>query len=180
MWSQGSWLGGSLVSARCCVASLTYWYDLVFFVVPSLFMFAAIPWWDDTMLSPLAWICQWTGGQSLLFCVLIFVFAFVLCWWFVFALFGLLLKLTAYWTTGMYRSFTSSLLWPSSRRPRVLIWKLMLLQCHRACWTTWRKPWRCWTEKKHARRALCTWAGLGTDPGDDGRTVGGHLLGDPF
>jgi len=34
--------------------------------------------------------------------------------------------------------------------------------------------------KKHARRALCTWAGLGTDPGDDGRTVGGHLLGDPF
>ena len=48
------------------------------------------------------------------------------------ALFGLLLKMTAYWT--MYGSFTSSLLWPSiSRRPCVLIWKLMLLQCHRAC-----------------------------------------------
>ena len=98
------------------------------------------------MLSPLAWICQWTGSQSFLFCGVVFV----LFWWFVFALFGLLLKMTASWT--MYRSFTSSLLWPSiSRRPRVLIWKLMLLQCHRACWTTWRKPWRRWTEKNVLR-----------------------------
>ena len=31
--------------------------------------------------------------------------------------------------------------------------KLLLLQCHRACLTTWRKPWRRWTEKK---RATCT------------------------
>ena len=47
-----------------------------------------------------------------------------------------------------------------SRRPCVLIWKLMLLRCHRACWTTWQKPWRRWTEKKDVLwylLLLCTW-----------------------
>ena len=124
-------------------------------VLPFLSLFAAIPWCDDTGLSPLAWICQWTGSQSFLFCGLVSVL-FLCCFGGLFLpFFGLLLMMTASWT--MYRSFTSSLLWPSiSRRPRVLIWKLMLLQCHWAYWTTWRKPWRRWTEKNGC--ISCSWS----------------------
>ena len=31
----------------------------------------------------------------------------------------------------------------------------MLLQCHRACWTTWRKPWRRWKEKNQLQSWHC-------------------------
>ena len=79
-------------------------------------MFMAILWWDDTMLSPLAWICQWTNWLPVIpLCVgFWFCFCFVLvvfvCLFVCFCLFWLLM-MTAYWT--MYRSFTSSLLWLS-------------------------------------------------------------------
>ena len=38
MWSRGSWLGGSLVSAWCFVASLTLWYGLVILLFFPLFL----------------------------------------------------------------------------------------------------------------------------------------------
>ena len=46
-------------------------------------------------------------------------------------LFALLMTMTAYWT--MYRSFTSSLLWPSIVIVLNTNLQLLLLQCHLAC-----------------------------------------------
>ena len=62
----------------CCFPHRVY--GLVCVCVPPFFLFfsvlfMAILWWDDTMLSPLAWICQWTGCQSFL-CVVVFWFCF--------------------------------------------------------------------------------------------------------
>ena len=109
MWSRGSWLGGSLVSAWYFVASLTRWYGLVvwaFFV-----LFVALPYHTEmiqgyhllhqlthftqelepvTLLSCLcglffwfAWFCVFV----FLCCCVLFVFGvlvlfrFVLWWW---------------------------------------------------------------------------------------------------
>ena len=82
----------SLVSAWCCVASLTCVYGPVCVCFPPFLclvfdLFMVILWWDDTMLSSLAWICQWTGCQSF-FCVSVFGFVLVLVWWFLFVCFG--------------------------------------------------------------------------------------------
>ena len=80
MWSRGSWLGGSLVSAWCfcCFTHPLVWPG-DFDVLP--FVSAAIPCRDDTMLSPLAWISPWTGTCHALFWRFGFVLlCFVLCW----------------------------------------------------------------------------------------------------
>ena len=53
----------------------------------SSFVSAAIPCRDDTMLSSLAWISQWTGACHSLFlrcCFLLLFCLFGLCWWFCF------------------------------------------------------------------------------------------------
>ena len=127
MWSRGSWLGGSLVSAWCCVASLTCEYGLGCVCVPPFLLFVwfmAILWWDDTMLSPLAWICPWTGSQSFPW-VLVFGFIFVLLWWFLFVCLVWLLVsgcgddgLLDYVQVLHQFSFVAL----NSRWPRVLIW----------------------------------------------------------
>ena len=87
MWSRGSWLGGSLVSAWCCVASLTCMYGLVCLISACFFVcflaVLAILGCDDTMLPSPAWIHQWTGCQSFLcvrfWLVLFLLFGFVFC-----------------------------------------------------------------------------------------------------
>ena len=123
MWSRGSWLGGSLVSAWCCVASLTCVYGLVCVCFPlfcfvCFLAFLAILGCDDTMLPSPAWIHQWTGCQSFLcvrfWLVLVLLFGFVCCLvlFCVSLLFAWFLMMTAQWT--MYRSSPSSLLRPST------------------------------------------------------------------
>ena len=119
MWSRRSWLGGSLVSAWCCVASLTCVYDLVCVCFPFLCLVSclclAILGCDDTMLPSPAWITnELVASHSRVsvfgFCSgLFFVSRLVLFG--VPLLFAWLMTMTAYWT--MYRSFTSSLLWLS-------------------------------------------------------------------
>ena len=151
---ESSWLGGSLVSAWCCVASITCGYGLVCVGVLPFLCFCLWPYQDEMTQS-----CRLLHESSngLVVChscgCWFFVWFLFGCFWFflVFVvcllLFVLFVEMTAFW--AMYRSVTSSLLRSSiSRRPRVLIWKLMILRCHGAYWTTWRKPWRRWTEKK--------------------------------
>ena len=115
MWSRGSWLGGSLVSAWCFCASLAFWYGLViFWVLP--FVFAAIPCRDDTMLSSLAWINPWTGTCH----TLVLRFCFVLVFFACFVLVGLLLVgvwflfggdfITAFWPVTVH------FWWPLNQR----------------------------------------------------------------
>ena len=82
MWSRGSWLGGSLVSAWCCVASLTCVYGLVCVCFPLALCLVsclclAIVGCDDTMLPSPAWIHQWTGCQSFSCVRFWFCFGFV-------------------------------------------------------------------------------------------------------
>ena len=85
----GSWLGGSLVSAWCCVASLTCVYDLVCVCFPFLCLVSclclAILGCDDTMLPSPAWIHQWAGCQSFSCVHFLFCSGFVFC----FSFFGL-------------------------------------------------------------------------------------------
>ena len=113
MWSRGSWLGGSLVSAWCfcCFTHLLVW-PCDFGVLPSVS--AAIPCRDDTMLSPLALISLWTGTSHASFWLFCFVLLrFALFWWVCFWFWFWFVCgdfVTAYWT--VYRSFTSSLLRP--------------------------------------------------------------------
>jgi hypothetical protein len=92
MWSRGSWRGGSLVSAWYFVASLTRWYGLVVWLFCLICCFA-IPYWDDTKLSPLALINPlhpWTGICHVAFvlpgCVFLCFLFVVLC----FVCFGVL------------------------------------------------------------------------------------------
>ena len=138
MWSRGSWLGGSLVSAWCCVASLTCVYGLVCVCFPLFLCLVsclclAILGCDDTMLPSPAWIRQWTGCQS--FSCVRFWFCFCVLRFFVLfrvpLLFAWLMTMTTYWT--MYRSFTNSLLWPSIEMALNTNLQLLLLQCHIAC-----------------------------------------------
>ena len=58
-----------------------------------------------------------------------FLFVFVLFWWFVLAVFWFVVDDDGFldYVQVLHQfSFVASI----SRRPRVLIWKLMLLQCH--------------------------------------------------
>ena len=114
MWSRGSWLGGSLVSAwvLCCFSHLCVWPGVCLFSACSFVCFLVvlvILGCDDTKLPSPAWIHQWTGCQSFL-CVgfwlvlfLLFGFVFCLVLFCVSLLFAWFMMMTAQWT--MYRSF---------------------------------------------------------------------------
>ena len=88
------------------------------------FVFSTWNWydfWNGTMLSPLAWICQWTGCQSFL-CVVVFWFVLVV----LVCLFCCLLLLVLVDDDGfldcvqVLHQFTFVAL--NSRWPQVLIW----------------------------------------------------------
>ena len=80
MWSRGSWLGGSLVSAWYFVASLTRWYGLVVWLFLVCLLLCHTN-WDDTKLSPLALINPFTHELESVTSL------FGLCGWFL-VLFG--------------------------------------------------------------------------------------------
>ena len=87
MWSRGSWLGGSLVSAWCCVASLTCVYGLVCVCFPllvclfSCFFGHTRMWWHNAAITcmnpPMNWVpvilvCPVLACSGfVLFCVLV-------------------------------------------------------------------------------------------------------------
>ena len=111
MWSRGSWLGGSLVSAWCfcCFAHLLVW-PCDFDVLP-LFLLPYHVKMNNVIT--LALISPWTGtchASVWLFCfgLLCFALFWWVCFWFLFSACGDFV--TAYWT--MRRSYTSSLLRP--------------------------------------------------------------------
>ena len=123
LWSRGSWLGGSLVSALSCVASYTLWFGPGVFwrVLVRCFMFGAIvvmthkmsscmnPYW----LQSLFLVCFW------LFCLFFVVcFCGFLCF-FCFA--GI-----AYWTA--YRSITSTFVAIDYWQPCTIITIQLLLR----------------------------------------------------
>ena len=119
MWSQGSWLGGSLVSAWCCVASLTCVHDLVCVCFPLfLCLFSCCfghtrMWWHKAAITcmnpPMNWVPVILVCWVWLVLFLLFGFVFV-SFVYVSLLFAWFMMITAQWT--MYRSFTSSLLRP--------------------------------------------------------------------
>ena len=150
LWSRGSWLGGSLVSALSFVASITLlpgpfvWFRVFFVLLLVRWPFSMTHKMSSCMLFPLlvaipllcVFCLFWFGcGCVFLVCLVSFVSGFGF----------LVLAGTARWT--VYRSTTSTL---------VAIDKLTALHdnynssfcCDWTCVTTWRKPWRRWTEKK--------------------------------
>ena len=141
MWSRGSWLGGSLVSAWCCVASLTACMALCVFVFPPFLVFFGFVYghtmmrWHNVVTScmnlPMNWlpviplcgsflVLFWFrfGGFGLF--VLLFAFACFGCWWW--RLIGLCTGPSPVHFCGPQQQMASS-----------TNLKLLLLQCHRAC-----------------------------------------------
>ena len=147
LWSLGSWLGGSPVSALSFVASFTLLYGpLVFFrVVFVLLLFLAILMMTHKMSSCISfpelvaipllcvlfvfWCC----------CVLVCFVCLFAFFWFVLCLMGLLTGLCIGPLPALLRLSTD-------RRPCMIIYNSSFC-CGWTCVTTWRKPWRRWTEK---------------------------------
>ena len=150
LWSRGSWLGGSLVSALSFVASITLlpspfvWFRVFFVLLLVRWPFSMTHKRSSCMLLPLlvaipllcASCLSWSScGCVFLVCLFSFGSGCVF----------LVLAGTARWT--VYRSTTSTF---------VAIDKLTALHdiynssfcCDWTCVTTWRKPWRRWTEKR--------------------------------
>ena len=108
MWSRGSWLGKSLVSAWCCVASLTCVYGLVCVCFPLfLCLFSCCfghtrMWWHKAAITcmnpPMNWVpvilVCWVW--LVLFLLFGFVFVSFVC---VSLLFAWFMMMTAQWTT---------------------------------------------------------------------------------
>ena len=108
----------------CCFPHLRVW-PCVCLCSPSVFvMFMAILWWDETMLSLLAWICHELVASHSFVCwfLVLFLFCFgSFCLFVLFVCFCLswLWMMTAYWTVQVLHQFCFVAL--NSRWPRVLI-----------------------------------------------------------
>ena len=118
------------------------------------------------MLSSLAWISPWTGTchtSVLRFCFVLL--CFVLCWW---VCFWLVFGFVWWWLrdgqldyTQVLYQFTLEASQSGDGHVYALINPCNLIcNSNWTCWTTWRKPWRRWTEKM-----FCVfWHGGGTLP----------------
>ena len=149
LWSLGSWLGGSPVSALSFVASITLLHGpFVLFRVVFVLLHFRWPYsrWH-TRCHRASYFSELVAIPLLCALWVWFCCGFV-CFLFVCLVCGLGFDGTAHWT--VYKSITSALLRLSMfRRPCMIIYNSSFC-CGWTCVTTWRKPWRRWTEKKGA------------------------------
>ena len=152
---SGILAGGSPVSALSFVASFTLLYGLLVFfrVVFVLLLFLAILMMTHKMSSCISFLRAGSDPTSLclvwflvLLCFGVFcLFAF---FWFVLCLMGLLTGLCIGPLPALLRLSTD-------RRPCMIIYNSSFC-CGWTCVTTWRKPWRRWTEKKNCNCFVLT------------------------